>query len=440
MATNEVATAAGTAGSAGLAAGGTAAGAREGTSVSLRELTRAFGASKALDGMSLEIAPGELVALLGPSGCGKTTALRIVAGFETADTGEVLVDGRDVSGMPAAKRDMGMVFQSYSLFPNMSALDNVGFGLRMRKANATVRRQKAGELLEMVGLSAQAGQFPHQLSGGQQQRVALARALAIEPRVLLLDEPLSALDAKVRLQLREQIRTLQQRLGTTTLFVTHDQEEALSMADRVGVMRAGKLEQVAAPDELYDRPATAFVAEFVGTMNRLPGSLESRRHARSPCSAAPSRSRTAVPRRVRSTVLVRPENLTVAPAEGGNGIVFLRTFLGATSRITVLLSGDLQVLVDVPSTHAAAMTPGASVQVGIPSDPVLVVGGGRLTQIVASGPVVAAARIPGGLAQAQLPVSGLPGSGHRPAAGGHNPDIERTRWRLSRPNSPTPSR
>ena len=373
MATNEVATAAGTVGSAGPAAGGRAAGAREGTSVSLRELTRAFGAARALDGMSLEIAPGELVALLGPSGCGKTTALRIVAGFETADSGEVLIDGRDVSGMPAAKRDMGMVFQSYSLFPNMSALDNVGFGLRMRKASGTVRRQKAGELLEMVGLSAQSGQFPHQLSGGQQQRVALARALAIEPRVLLLDEPLSALDAKVRLQLREQIRTLQQRLGTTTLFVTHDQEEALSMADRVGVMRAGKLEQVAAPDELYDRPATAFVAEFVGTMNRLPGSL-----------ASDGRSVTVLgstvpvqdggPSSGPVAVLVRPENLTVAPAEGGNGIVFLRTFLGATSRITVLLSGDLQVLVDVPSTHAAAMTPGASVAVGIPSDPVLVVG------------------------------------------------------------------
>src|SRR6202020_1995468 len=204
MATNEVATAAGTVGSAAVAAGGP---------------------SKTLDGMSLEIAPGELVALLGPSGCGKTTALRIVAGFETADTGEVLIDGKDVSGRPAAKRDMGMVFQSYSLFPNMSALDNVGFGLRMRKANATVRRRKAGELLEMVGLSAQSGQFPHQLSGGQQQRGALARALDIEPRELLLVEPLSALDAKVRLQLREQIRTLQKRLGTTRLFVTHDQEE-----------------------------------------------------------------------------------------------------------------------------------------------------------------------------------------------------------------------
>ena len=187
MATNEVATAAGTDGSAAVTAAGPAAGAREGTSVSLRELTRAFGAARALDGMSLEIAPGELVALLGPSGCGKTTALRIVAGFEAADTGEVLVDGRDVSGIPAAKRDMGMVFQSYSLFPNMSALDNVGFGLRMRKVGTAARRKRAGELLEMVGLSAQAGQYPHQLSGGQQQRVALARALAIEPRVLLLD-------------------------------------------------------------------------------------------------------------------------------------------------------------------------------------------------------------------------------------------------------------
>ena len=219
------------------------------------------------------IAPGELVALLGPSGCGKTTALRIVAGFEFADSGEVLIDGRDVSRVPASKRDMGMVFQSYSLFPNMNALDNVAFGLRMRKIGGADRRKRAAELLDMVGLAPQAGQYPHQLSGGQQQRVALARALAVEPRVLLLDEPLSALDAKVRLQLREQIRTLQQRLGTTTLFVTHDQEEALSMADRVGVMRAGRLEQVADPAELYSRPATAFVAEFVGTMNRLPAEL-----------------------------------------------------------------------------------------------------------------------------------------------------------------------
>jgi len=377
MATNEAAattSAAATdvAAAAAVVAATTGADAREGTSVSLRDLTRVFGATKALDGMSLDIAPGELVALLGPSGCGKTTALRIVAGFETATTGEVLVDGNDVQGVPAAKRDMGMVFQSYSLFPNMSALDNVGFGLRMRKASPTVRRKKAGELLEMVGLSAQAGQFPHQLSGGQQQRVALARALAIEPRVLLLDEPLSALDAKVRLQLREQIRTLQQRLGTTTLFVTHDQEEALSMADRVGVMRAGKLEQVAAPDEVYDNPATAFVAEFVGTMNRIPGDLGSGGETVTVLgTTVPVQS--GGPTSGAVNALIRPENLTIGAAENGNGIVFLRTFLGATSRITVLLSGDLQVLVDIPSTTAAAMVPGASVAVGIPSAAVHVV-------------------------------------------------------------------
>ena len=248
-------------------------GSGSGATVDLRNLSRSFGTTRALDGLTLRLAPGELVALLGPSGCGKTTALRIVAGFETADSGTVEVDGQDVSAVPAAKRDMGMVFQSYSLFPNMSALDNVSFGLRMRRLGSAERQRRAADLLDMVGLAAQAKQYPHQLSGGQQQRVALARALAIEPRVLLLDEPLSALDAKVRLQLREQIRSLQQRLGTTTLFVTHDQEEALSMADRVGVMREGRLEQIATPDELYDRPATPFVAEFVGIMNRIPASL-----------------------------------------------------------------------------------------------------------------------------------------------------------------------
>jgi putative spermidine/putrescine transport system ATP-binding protein len=347
-----------------------ASGSPDGTPVSLRNLTRAFGATKALDGMSLDIAPGELIALLGPSGCGKTTALRIVAGFEYADSGEVLVNGKDVSGVPASKRDMGMVFQSYSLFPNMSALDNVGFGLRMRKTAAAQRRSKAAELLDMVGLSAQAGQYPHQLSGGQQQRVALARALAIEPHVLLLDEPLSALDAKVRLQLREQIRTLQQRLGTTTIFVTHDQEEALSMADRVGVMNKGKLEQVAEPSELYTRPATAFVAEFVGTMNRLPAEVAG------PGTVTVLGTSCAVIADIPTSgpvdVLVRPEGLTVVPASGGNGIVSGRTFLGAVTRLAVLLSGDTEVRVDVPSATALAMAPGTSVQVGLPPTAVLV--------------------------------------------------------------------
>ena len=363
--TGEAAAATGVIGTSGTA------GASGGTSVSLRNLTRVFGATRALDEMSLEIAPGELVALLGPSGCGKTTALRIVAGFEFADAGEVLVEGRDISGVPAAKRDMGMVFQSYSLFPNMSALDNVAFGLRMRKVGGGTRRKRAAELLDMVGLSAQAGQWPHQLSGGQQQRVALARALAIEPRVLLLDEPLSALDAKVRLQLREQIRTLQQRLGTTTLFVTHDQEEALSMADRVGVMRAGRLEQVAEPAELYSRPATAFVAEFVGTMNRLPAELGGG-------GTVVTVLGTTVPAQEGGPssgpvdALVRPENLTVAVAEGGDGIVTGRTFLGAVTRVAVRLSGDTEVAVDVSSAAAAAMAPGTAVQVSLPPAPVLV--------------------------------------------------------------------
>jgi len=341
-----------------------------GTSVLLRDLTRAFGATRALDGLSIEMAPGELVALLGPSGCGKTTALRIVAGFETADTGSVLVDGKDISSVPAARRDMGMVFQSYSLFPNMSALDNVGFGLRMRKIGAGERRKRAGDLLDMVGLAPQASQYPHQLSGGQQQRVALARALAIEPRVLLLDEPLSALDAKVRLQLREQIRTLQQRLGTTTLFVTHDQEEALSMADRVGVMSNGRLEQIAAPDELYTDPATAFVAEFVGVMNRIPGELQAGDQVTALGSTIPVRGHRPVQSAV--DVLVRPEGLRLEVVENGNGIVTTRTFLGSVTRVGVQLSGDVAVQVDRPSAEAAALAPGASVAVSLPAQPVLV--------------------------------------------------------------------
>jgi putative spermidine/putrescine transport system ATP-binding protein len=343
-----------------------------GTSVTLDGLTRVFGTTRALDGLSIDIAPGELVALLGPSGCGKTTALRLVAGFDFPDAGAVLVNGTDVSSVPAAKRDMGMVFQSYSLFPNMSALDNVAFGLRMRRVGAGQRRSRAAELLDMVGLAAQARQYPHQLSGGQQQRVALARALAIEPHVLLLDEPLSALDAKVRLQLREQIRTLQQRLGTTTLFVTHDQEEALSMADRVGVMRAGQLEQIAAPDVLYTRPATAFVAEFVGVMNRLPGVLDGGGAVRVLDVLVPVKGGAPDVPGSRVDVLVRPEGLIVEVAENGNGIVTTRTFLGSVTRLSVLLSGDVTVQADKPSTIAGSILPGTSVSVTLPADPVLV--------------------------------------------------------------------
>ena len=243
------------------------------------------------------------------------------------------------------------------------------------------RRKRAGELLDMVGLAEQAQQYPHQLSGGQQQRVALARALAIEPRVLLLDEPLSALDAKVRLQLREQIRTLQQRLGTTTMFVTHDQEEALSMADRVGVMRQGKLEQIAAPDELYDDPATVFVAEFVGVMNRIPAELQASANPRTVAvlgstvpvkDQEPPENRGAVGGDGPVDVLVRPEGLTMQVVENGNGIVTHRTFLGSVTRVRVLLSGDVTVQIDKPSSEAAALAPGTSVSVTLPPEPVLV--------------------------------------------------------------------
>ena len=334
---------------------------RAGASVRLSGLRRSFGPTKALNGLSLDIAPGELVALLGPSGCGKTTALRVLAGFETLDAGHVLVDGQDLAGTPAQKRDMGMVFQSYSLFPNMDAVDNVAFGLRMRGHAARARRDKAGELLDLVGLAVEAKKFPHQMSGGQQQRVALARALAIEPRVLLLDEPLSALDAKVRLQLRQQIRSLQQRLQTTTVFVTHDQEEALSIADRVCVMRDGRIEQVDAPADLYARPATPFVAEFVGTMNRMLGRLLAMRGEGTTNPGVPV------------DVLVRPEALSLsdAPGSDGRGIVTNKTFLGAVTRVQVLVEDGLGVQVDQPSEEVATLALGAPVGVFIAAPDVL---------------------------------------------------------------------
>ncbi len=246
---------------------------RTAVEVRLEGLSRHYGPVVALDHLDLTLQPGELIVLLGPSGCGKTTTLRLLAGLEDADTGRVIVGGKDITGRSAAKRDMGMVFQAYSLFPHMTVRQNVAFGLRLRKVSAAQRDKRAIEMLDLVGLSTQADRYPHQISGGQQQRVALARALAIEPQVLLLDEPLSALDAKVRAQLRDEIRRIQLEVGITTLFVTHDQEEALAIADRVGVMKDGRLEQLAPPTEVYTRPATSFVAEFVGLSNRLAGEV-----------------------------------------------------------------------------------------------------------------------------------------------------------------------
>ena len=236
-------------------------------------IQRQFPGGTGVKSFDLEAERGEFVSLLGPSGCGKTTALRMVAGFETPDAGIIRIDGRDVTRLPAAKRDIGMVFQAYALFPNMTIAQNIAFGLKIAKRPAAEITARVDEMLAMIGLRQHAQKFPFQLSGGQQQRVALARALAGKPKMLLLDEPLSALDAKIRVSLRDEIRAVQRSLGITTLFVTHDQEEALALSDRIVVMSEGRIEQIGTPFEVYDHPRSRFVAEFVGSFNFLVGEV-----------------------------------------------------------------------------------------------------------------------------------------------------------------------
>ena len=346
---------------------------RAGVEVRLENLSRRYAGVTALDGLSLTMAPGELVALLGPSGCGKTTALRLLAGLEDADGGRVVIAGEDVTNVPANKREIGMVFQAYSLFPHMTAMQNVAFGMQLHKVGTAERRKRAGEMLDLVGLSAHMNKYATQMSGGQQQRVALARALAIEPKVLLLDEPLSALDAKVRSRLRDEIRRVQLEVGITTLFVTHDQEEALAIADRVGVMNAGRIEQLGPPTTIYSRPATPFVAEFVGLTNRVAGLVKGGevevRGTRLPLVKADTPDGPAI-------ALVRPEAVTVA-ADGDMvpgplvGTVISTVFLGATSRVTVDL-GDVTVLAQLPTSDAASLAAGTRVRVAMRRDPVLI--------------------------------------------------------------------
>jgi len=340
-----------------------------GLAVELSDLTRVYGQVRALDGLTLQLAPGELVALLGPSGCGKTTALRILAGLDRPTSGSVSVGGRDLTKVPANKRDMGMVFQAYSLFPHMTVIDNVAFGLKLRGRDSAARRARAGDMLDLVGLNEHANRYAHQLSGGQQQRVALARALAIEPSVLLLDEPLSALDAKVRVQLREEIRRVQIEVGTTTLFVTHDQEEALSVADRVGVMNAGRLEQLAPPAELYSAPASRFVGEFVGLSNRIPAQV------RDGIASLMGRDVPVLPGSASGSghALVRPESISVVADADGPATVTTVMFLGPLSRVTCTLADGTGVVTQLASSEALRLTPGDSVRLEVAPTPVLVV-------------------------------------------------------------------
>jgi putative spermidine/putrescine transport system ATP-binding protein len=339
-------------------------------SLTLNNISKRFGNVTALDNFNLEVGVGELVALLGPSGCGKTTALRVVAGLEHQDNGTVLVAEKNISDVPAHKRNMGMVFQAYSLFPNLTVEENVAFGLQMRKVNKLVRLKKAHQLLDLVGLDSQSKRFTHQLSGGQQQRVALARALAFEPEILLLDEPLSALDAQVRVNLREEIRRLQLSLGTTTLFVTHDQEEAMAISDRVGVMNQGVLEQIDTPDALYNKPASSFVAGFVGTMNRIPAQISDGMVEIFGIKVVALKRGNESGQVV---ALLRPESISVvANSSQPNAKVLTRSFMGASSNI-ICQTGDGTIVQSLmTSASTGDLHPGSSVQLRILISEVLV--------------------------------------------------------------------
>ena len=337
-------------------------------------VSKSYGATQALNPLTLSRARGELVTLLGPSGCGKTTLLRIVAGFTAPSTGRVLLGGRDVTPLPPAKRRMGMVFQAYSLFPNLNAEDNVRFGLTVRGVSRAESEKKLGELFALIGLEEARSRYPHQLSGGQQQRIALARALAIEPQVLLLDEPLSALDAQVRLNLRDEIRRVQQRTGTTTLFVTHDQEEALAISDRVVVMQQGRVAQLGTPEDIYRRPATPFVAEFVGTANGLDavalgGGMVEVAGWTVPIAVEGAR---LYARGEKLRLYLRPEELQLGElrlsesgAEGDlTGQVIDKRFLGSITRLSVQVGGSTLVA-DLQGNEAAAHPVGQQVRVGL---------------------------------------------------------------------------
>lgn len=359
----------------------------------LRDLWKSFGAFVAVEAASLDVERGELVCVLGPSGCGKTTLLRLLAGLETPDRGQVIQDGADVTHLPPAKRDFGIVFQSYALFPNLTAAQNIAYGLESRGGARAEVRDRVRELLALVGMPESGDKYPAQLSGGQQQRVALARSLALSPGLLLLDEPLSALDAAVRASLRNEVRGIQRRLGVTTIMVTHDQTEALTMADRIVVMDAGRIVQVGSPHDIYWQPATPFVAGFVGVMNWLPGHVD--RDGRSiRCGPVKVPAANGVGARAGDPVVlaVRPEAVRLAPvapgADGhaaGAGVAVASArvrdveFHGGFYRVSLEADGvaDTVVLADVSVEVVRRLTPrpGDSLAVALPHDHVRVYAG-----------------------------------------------------------------
>lgn len=328
--------------------------------LSMQNLVKRYGDVAALDDVSLEVAQGELVALLGSSGCGKTTLLRSVAGLAEADSGRIMIGGDDVTYVPTRHRPIGMVFQDYALFPNMTVAENIAFPLKVRKETKSAVEARVGEMLELTGLEGKQKRYPNQLSGGQRQRVALARALAPQPAVLLLDEPLSALDAIIRESLRDELRRIQQQVGITTLFVTHDQTEALAIADRVAVMSHGKIVECASPLDIYDAPDARFTAEFVGSRNALvlpvvEGQVtwEDVFTREAPAEATDS-----------ALAVFRSEDVFLVESNGFKGVVDVPIFLGSRTRLYVNVHGQ-RIAVDVSSRKAANLAAGHVVQLGI---------------------------------------------------------------------------
>jgi spermidine/putrescine ABC transporter ATP-binding subunit len=349
--------------------------------IDIEGVVKRFGGVTAVDRADLAIAPGELFTLLGPSGCGKTTLLRLLAGFYRPDAGHIRFGDREVSGLPPYERNIGMVFQNYALWPHMTVRANVTYGLRLRRLGADEVARRAAEGLRKVNLTGLEDRYPGQLSGGQQQRVALARALVLNPDILLLDEPLSNLDAKIRVQVRAEIRKLQQELGITTVYVTHDQEEALSLSDRVAVMKDGRVLQVGAPRELYERPRTRFVADFVGTNNLLAGEVESAAGERLVVRTALGRLHAIGSGAVagRCVLAIRPENVAVADAGGPGGDnalagrVALVSYLGNTLRYDVEVDGQVLKADIRDPWHHDPLPTGRSVTLRFPASVTLAV-------------------------------------------------------------------